>query len=155
MDIMRKTLMNKIVKEEGYSLLELTMAMIIMGLMIGIGIPVVWNNSLITSLKTGLKSDVTAVAITVAYIYDNAAPTLQQFETLKREVLNDYVADAEKELENSEYFNTIMYYTDSDLNYCVEASKTQSGKQYVISYYTSTNQTYEQGCVDVISGFVE
>lgn len=147
--------MKKLVKEEGYSLLELTMAMIIMGLMIGIGIPVVWNNSIITSLKTGLKSDVTAVAVTLSYTYEDVEPTLEQFNLLKREVLNDYVADAEKELENSEYFNTIMYYTDADLNYCVEASKTQSGKQYIIAYYTSTNQTYEQACIDVISGFIE
>ena len=142
-------------KEEGYSLFEITVAMVIAGLMVAIGIPLVYNNTLVTSFKTGLKSDVTSVATQLAYIYDSSEPTSSQFTDLKRSVLADYLSTPEREEEKMSYVNAISYSRDENFNYCVEASDTYGGTEYTISYYTATGSIYESDCLDVLNGTAE
>lgn len=139
--------------EQGYSLLEITIAVVIMGAMVAVGIPLVYNNTLSTTHVSGLKTDITAVGVALAYQYPADSPTVEQFASLKEQILEDYYVSAETIQENSPYVDSISYSRDADGEYCVEGSKTHSGETYTVAFSTITGSAEETDCVEINSRY--
>lgn len=134
--------------EKGFSLIEIITALAIALVMLIVGVPYVYNAAIKATAKTGLKSDVTAVAIVLAYNYSEQLPTNEQFQALKQEVLVDYYEQVTVDATVSEYFNGITY-INADGYYCVQASDFVSGESITMSYNTLSNSVEEESCSEV------
>jgi len=139
--------MKPLKRENGYSLLEITVAIVIAGLVLAVGIPAVYNQTVTTAHKSGIQSDVTAVGIALAYQYPNTPPTTAEFTALKAAVLEDYITT------ETEYLNSISFTQDSNQDYCVEATKTNGGTDYTFAYSTILNKAEETTCTEINSRF--
>jgi competence protein ComGC len=135
--------------EHGFSLIEIVMALAITLLMLIVGLPIVYNAALNTTSETGLKSDVTAVAMVLAYQYSEQLPTAEEFSALKQKVLADYYLEpVSAEMET--YLNGITFFNE-DSYYCVQASKEISGNNIIMSYNTASNSVEEVSCTSFFS----
>ena len=136
----------QIIEEEGYSLVEIVVAVVLMALILSVAIPTIYNETLKTTAKTGLKTDLAAVGVVLAYTYDVNPPTVEEFQQLKEEVLTDYYRDNVDQT-ITEYVESIRFFYDEGF-YCVEGVKVHSGNTYVMNYNTVTNSVIELDCVD-------
>lgn len=134
--------------EKGFSLIEIITALAIALVMLIVGVPYVYNSAIKATAKSGLKSDVTAVAIVLAYNYPEQLPTSEEFQDLKEEVLFDYYQEALTNVEIAEYVNGITYINEGGY-YCVQASKVLSGVNTIMSYNTLSNSVEDESCADV------
>lgn len=130
--------MNITKREDGFSLLELSIAIGIMTLLTALTIPSV-GIAMDSTRKSVVQGDVTAVAIRLQGWHLNnpyKTPTVVEFTNLKYEVLEDYLASADLQIQNKAYVDGINYVKNTETGkYCVEATKVFPDGKEVSAYY--------------------
>lgn len=123
-------------KEEGFSLLEISIALGIMGIMIAVTLPSV-GVAMDSTRKAVAKSDVTNVSVSLQgwhLNHPNETPTTVEWTQMKYEVLEDYLATTELENKNKAYVDSISYKKKGSY-YCVEATKIFDDGKEVKAYF--------------------
>lgn len=142
-------LKSKVKDEQGFSLLEMVIAVAIMGILVTVGMLYSAQNGITTAYKTSLKSDLTAVAIELSgwNLNNTEPPTPQEFMTMKNRVLSDYLAVTNaSELEaNTTYVNGIGFVKLNGY-YCVEGTKIFPSKTYTMHYDSATSKVADGAC---------
>lgn len=134
--------------ENGFSLLELSIAIAIMAILTGIVAPAAINASIETAQKSAVKSDLSAVITALQgwhLMNPKTAPNATEFNQMKYEVLSDYVATPALLSSNQAYLNTIQFVKIGNY-YCVEGSKTFGTKTYTMHYDGLAGDAYEGYC---------
>jgi prepilin-type N-terminal cleavage/methylation domain-containing protein len=134
--------------ESGFSLLELSISIAIMGIMIGVVVPDAYNRSMVSAQESSLKGDLATVMTGLqGYHLENPStqPQPQEFITIKEEVLADYVATPVARAENQTYLNSIQYVKIGKF-YCVEGSKQFGNTYYTMHYDSLAGQANEGPC---------
>lgn len=142
--------MNTKNNEQGFSLLEVSLAIALMALLTVVVGPAALNLALSSSEKATVKSDLSAVLIQLEVEYDNAEPTAIQFESLKNEVLADYYTNLEALASNQSYLDSISFIKNGTF-YCVQAAKEISGENVTISFDGNTGVASEEPCMVPVS----
>lgn len=130
--------MKKTYKEDGFSLLEISIAIGIMALLTALTIPAV-GVAMDSSRKAVVQSDVTAIAIGLQGWHLNnpyETPNTVEFTNMKYEILEDYLKTSDLQILNKSYVDGISYVKNTETGkYCVEGTKVFPDGNEVSAYY--------------------
>jgi len=125
--------------EEGFTLIEVSVVVLIMGILAAIAIPI-YSKQQTEAHISGIKSDITHTASNLSQWQTktgyNAEPTATEFTKLKVQSTTDTTIS----------LSVYNQSTDS-MDFCVQGQRTIGGKAYIYNFSSVSKQLNEGACV--------